>query len=241
MQFLFRGAMCVGALMVGVLLPAAAATVSGSVSFSGGVLGSWSIGFASDSPTLELKQAAIQLPAGFGFDTQLGGFGYLAAQDFAKTGGGATASLTPATTAARDGATLLILDFTGFTASSGPFLFNLDVDGTAVLQPLQNCGVYPALSAQRIACNIQNGIAIVANGIAVTNASLVNGGEIAGTQAALSFGWSDPVPPQLVATLSNLGGNNARGDFRGVVTPEPSAAALAAAGLAALLLLKRRK
>ncbi|MGJ5816784.1 PEP-CTERM sorting domain-containing protein [Paludibaculum fermentans] len=229
-------ALCVTAFALASV--AQASSINGQVHFTGGILGAWSVGFSSSDPALELQQLVITLPATYFFDTQAGGFGYLTSQDFQKTGGGATATgLTPNTTASRDGAGALAIVFSGFNAASGAFTFDLDVDGTANLTPLQSCAGKTGF--QLVQCNLTNAGITVANAALATEASSVNGSEIGGAQIALTFGGGSSPTTTLHTTLAQTAFFQAQGNFSAV--PEPSSYALMGSGLAGLLWLARRR
>ena len=208
-----------------------AATITGSVSFSGGVLGRWGIGFTSNDPNLELRNMTIQLPATYGFDTQNGGFGIPASQDFQSANNAANVvSLTPATTAERDGAGQLSVDFDGFTTDSGTYQFLLDVDG--MLVPLDSCADGPT----GYDCNAVNGQRTLA-------AAVVEGSKITGTTIFLTFGGPGYEDFTLATDIAKTGDLTGEGLFSTqiILVPEPSTYALMGLGLAGLALLRRRQ
>lgn len=127
----------------------AASIVSGSVLFDSapaGIFGGWTINFSSTDPAYKLNSVVISLGgANLFLDTQLPAPGATLWQDFNITGGGAPTgftSISPGTTAARDGATSYTLNFSNFT-SGKTFSYQLDVD---------NCNDLLSLS-----CSIVNG------------------------------------------------------------------------------------
>lgn len=210
-----------------------AATINGSVTFAaqtGGVFGNWSISFSSSDPVLELRSARFTLPAGYGFDTQNGGFGVPASQDFEAGSSLVGTTLTPGTTGGRDGANQLRIDFSGFTADKGPFLYNLDVDEP--LQSLEVCQPSPAGDS----CNQKNGELTLA-------AAVVKGAEIQGTSVFLTFGGPGYSNAVVQTDLKEIAELAADGSFAGtaVPVPEPSTYVLMGLGLAGFGLLRRRR
>lgn len=221
--------MALACLLATVAATAQGATINGSVSFLGGVLGTWSVGFTASDPQIQLQKVVIQLPPTFGFDTQSGGFGLLTSQDFLKVSGGANVTgLTPANKAGRDGATALSIDFDGFNAAAGTFLFLIDVDGAP--PTLATC----ASGLAGLACQASNAALIVAS-------STVDGTELAGGTATLIFGGPGYAPESILTTFSRSGALTADAAFDAVVAPEPSTCAFIGVGLAGLAWLRRRR
>jgi hypothetical protein len=205
--------------------PISAATIGGSVTFTGGVYSSWNINFNSSMPNVQLNSATITLPSGYFWDTTAAAPGSLTWQAFAATGGTAAStglnSVTPSTAAAQNGANSLTLGFSDFFAGE-TFSFDIDVDST----PPGGCSgllAFLCVAAQAL------------------DASVVDGNEIAGTLISLTFSGQGYDPVVLTTTLTSWGGNFAGGSFEGTIVPEPSTFALLGSAAAGLWLLRRRK
>src|SRR5580765_7629290 len=100
-----------GLLLSTASLSFAGPVVSGNASFLGGLNGSWSFQFTSDTPGLLLESIDLDLtPTDLRFDTAAGGFGSLSYKDVGGFGGTDTTtglSGISATGLALDGGTLL--------------------------------------------------------------------------------------------------------------------------------------
>ena len=225
-----KGLVCVCLLATGA---SHAATISGQVSYLGGVLGTWSVNLTSSDPQVQLQKVVITLPATYGFDTQAGGFGLLLSQDFLKVSGGAgVTGVALGTPSTRDGASQVGINFSGFTSAAGAYTFLLDVDGAA--PTLATCS---GTFLQIAVCN-------VANGLLTTAASSVDASEIAGASVGFTFGGAGYDPTTVSAILSSTGGllgQGAQGTLEGQIVPEPTTYALMGAGLVALAFLRCRR
>ncbi|MFN7918788.1 MAG: PEP-CTERM sorting domain-containing protein [Bryobacteraceae bacterium] len=208
-------------------LQAAPVLVSGSSSFSGGILGSWSHSFTTGSPDVSIQSIQIILKPGLFFDTAAAAPGFLANQNVATSNlGGTGFTGFSASGATLDGGNAVTLTFTNFTPGK-TYTHVGDVDQALTLQN----------------CNGLGGVALAAciaqNALITADASSVSGAEFAGSQIVVIIGGVGYTPLVLTAAFGDQGFDSARADWSGTVVPEPSTWALMTSGLAVAVLARR--
>ena len=209
-----------------------ATPVSMTVGFLGGLGGTWTVGYASGDPAVQLQSVVINLGPGLIFDPTAAAPGTPAAIPFLVIAGAGTTGFT-GQSGDVDGGTVLTLNFSDFDGGE-TFIFELDIDETAALQDCSGLG--GILLSLCTANNV---------GIGVDNAT-VDASEFSGTISA-TFGGPGFVTTTLSsAPLSNVGGplnlTSAAyliGEVEAV--PEPGTLSLTLASLAALGLRRRWK
>jgi hypothetical protein len=231
--------------------------VTSSASFAGGLLGTWSISYASGAPDLFLQKVTIDLgPANLAFDTYAGGtFGSLTAQDIGGTSftGSGTPSVSgiSATGQALDGGSVVTFSFLDFTPGN-VFHFSADVDRpNPTLLPLLTCGRWD------VVCALTNLDRTATNDANLLQAQLAFSNQMAGATVTFQFGGLNyntagvqatfPVVTLLDVILGLAQGqglvafNANAGTSADVTTPEPSSLVTFGAGMGLLLALARRR
>jgi hypothetical protein len=160
--------------------------VTSSASYTGGLIGNWSISYSAGADDLFLQSVTIDLGlAGLQFDTIQGGtFGSLTAQDVSATtfSGPGTPSFSAYVA---DGGTVATFSFLDFIPGD-VFQFALDVDHpNPTLLSLRTCtgGVIA-----RAACALYNAPRIAANDTALAAAQWVGPNQMAGAMVTFQFG-----------------------------------------------------
>jgi hypothetical protein len=239
--------------------------VSSTASFTGGLLGDWSISYSSGASDLWLQSVTIDLGPSAGhlkFDTYSGAgstFGSQTSEDIGNFGGtDVTTGLSgiSATGQALDGGTLVTFSFLDF-APGDVFKFSADVDKPdPVLTPLENCSGLKNLAL--LACQGYNVGVTTANSAALLAAQTVGPNQMAGATVTFTFGGtnytSTPIggafqPVTLQSILTGLAQGQGLAVFNttadpgegGVMTPEPACMATFGAGMGLLLALAGRR
>jgi MYXO-CTERM domain-containing protein len=226
-------------------LSIAGPVVTGSASFLGGLNGSWSFQYTSDTPGLVLESIVLDLsPTDLKFDTAPGGFGSGSYKDVGGFGGTNTTtglSGISATGLGLDGTTILTFSFTNFSSGS-IFQFTSDVDHPdPTLLSLQNCGGKTGLALA--ACTLANVGRTATNDARLLAAQTVGPNQMAGARVAFHFagdGYEEQIVNGAFQPFTFTLGNGlfASAD---VSTPEPASMATFGAGLIVLIALAGRR
>lgn len=211
---------CCAALSVCSSLFAAPIPVAGSLSFVGGVAGTFAISFDSGPAGPTLDQVTINLAPGLFFDTTSAAPGYLTWLDLTPVSGAAStgySGASPSSAAGLNGAASLTLNFTNFTPGK-VFSFLIDVDETVTLPA---CSPAPLCQAA-----------------AILDGSVVNASEFAGTTATFVFNGVDIVPSSVPMTFTGGTGLAHTQNFAAAIdqVPEPSTYLMLGSGLLLLAL-----
>ncbi len=205
------------AVMAPVLAHAESSPVEASISYLGGVFGTWSLTNTSDSAfiqsvTINLAQKGSTSPGNLYFDTSFSAPGELLPFPFTPLTGASSTGFQTAVGAA-DGSTQLILNFSDF-APGELFSFELDVDHTRPTGFL--------------------------NGL---NRSTVTASEISGSTFEVAFAGTKITPASFTGTFAPENLLQAQAQVFGEVSvvPEPSSIALLLSGIATLGVFARKR